>query len=169
MTQQPTTAQSTYRKIPIQTKYANSYYAILGLYPSASAVEIRRAYRELSKRYHPDTTNLSPEVATKQFQKLHEAYTTLSNPERRSLHDLKIGYSRRNVIQTFDDCPQKKVPGTSPWPDSAYFDSSNRPLSAGEIFVLCILGLTFIGCMSLAITISIFRGEQILSSIVVLL
>ena len=168
MTQQQTTAQSTYRKIPIQTKFASSYYATLGLHPSASAVEIRRAYRELSKRYHPDTTNLSPEVATNQFQKLNEAYRTLSNPERRSLYDLKIGYSRQNMIHTFDDCPQQKVPETSSWTNSAYFDSSNRPLSAGEIFVLLILGLTFIGCMILAITISIFRGEQILSPIVVL-
>jgi DnaJ-class molecular chaperone len=153
VTQQPTTAQSTYRKITIQTKFANSYYAILGLHPSASAVEIRRAYRELSKLYHPDTTDLPLETATKQFQKLNEAYGTLSNPEGRSLYDLKIGYSRRNVIQTFDDCPQKKVWGTSPCPNSTSFDSSNRSLSAGEIFVLFILGLTFVGCMLLAITI----------------
>jgi curved DNA-binding protein CbpA len=32
-----------------------TYYALLGLHPSASAIEIRRAYRELSKKYHPDT------------------------------------------------------------------------------------------------------------------
>ncbi|YAI81833.1 MAG: J domain-containing protein [cyanobacterium endosymbiont of Rhopalodia sterrenbergii] len=163
MTQQPTTAQSTYQKIPVQTKFANSYYALLGLYPSASAIEIRRAYRELSKRYHPDTTNLQPEVATKQFQKLNEAYGTLSNPERRSLYDLKIGYSRHNMIQTLDDCPQKKALGTSSWTNSAYFDSSNRSLSAGETFVLFILGLTFLGCMILVITISLFRGDQIFS------
>ncbi|BBA79298.1 molecular chaperone DnaJ [cyanobacterium endosymbiont of Rhopalodia gibberula] len=163
MTQQPTTAQSTYRKISIQTKFANSYYAILGLYPSASAVEIRRAYRELSKRYHPDTTDLPPEVATKQFQKLNEAYGTLSNPEKRSLYDLQIGYSRQNVIQTLDESPKQKVLGTSPWRNSAYFDSSNRPLSAGEIFVLFILGLTFVVCIILAIAISLFRGNQIFS------
>lgn len=168
MTQQPTTAQSTYRKILTQTKFANSYYAILGLYPSASAVEIRRAYRELSKCYHPDTTDLPSEVATKQFQKLNEAYGTLSNPDERSLYDLKIGYSHRNVIQTLDDCPQQKVLKTSPWTNPTYFDSSNRPLSAGEIFVLFILGLTFVGCMLLVITISLFRGDQIFSSTAVL-
>ncbi|MGP0129408.1 MAG: J domain-containing protein [cyanobacterium endosymbiont of Rhopalodia musculus] len=168
MTQQPTTPQSTYRKIPILTKFANSYYTFLGLYPSASAVEIRRAYRELSKRYHPDTTDLSPEVAIKQFQKLNEAYRTLSNPEERSLYDLKIGYSHRNMIQTLDESPQQKASGTSPWPNTTYFDSSNRPLSTGEIFVLFILGLTFVGCMLLAITISIFRGNTIFSPTAVL-
>ena len=57
--------RKTYRsyQIPAKSKFVNSYYAILGLYPTASAVEIRRAYRELSKRYHPDTTDLAPEVA----------------------------------------------------------------------------------------------------------
>ena len=40
------------RAMPNQT----SYYTLLGLHPSASALEIRRAYRALSKRYHPDTT-----------------------------------------------------------------------------------------------------------------
>ena len=42
----------------------SSYYALLGLHPSASVIEIRRAYRELSKHYHPDTTKLSTEIAT---------------------------------------------------------------------------------------------------------
>ncbi|NEO46800.1 MAG: J domain-containing protein, partial [Moorea sp. SIO4A3] len=35
---------------------STSYYEILGLHPSASPIAIRRAYRQLSKRYHPDTT-----------------------------------------------------------------------------------------------------------------
>lgn len=161
MTQQRTTAQSRSRNISTQTRFANSYYAILGLHPSASAIEIRRAYRKLSKRYHPDTTNFSPEVATKQFQRLNEAYRTLSNPEGRSLYDLKIGYSRWTVIQIPDDCSRQKDSETSPWLNSAYLDLSDRPLSAGEIFVLFILGLTFMGCMILAITIGFCRGEQI--------
>ena len=162
MTQQRTTAQSRSREIPVQTRFANSYYAILGLHPSASAIEIRNAYRKLSKRYHPDTTNFSPEVATKQFQQLNEAYGTLSNPEGRSLYDLKIGYSHWNEIKIPNDCSRQKASEIAPWLNSAYLDSSDRPLSAGEIFVLFILGLTFIGCMILAITIGLFRGDQIL-------
>ncbi len=35
-----------------------TYYSLLGLHPSASVIDIRRSYRELSKRYHPDTTDL---------------------------------------------------------------------------------------------------------------
>ncbi|HAC66034.1 MAG TPA: molecular chaperone DnaJ [Cyanothece sp. UBA12306] len=162
MTQQQTTAQSTSRKIPLQTRFANSYYAILGLHPSASAIEIRRAYRQLSKQYHPDTTTLPSELATAKFQRLNEAYGTLSNPERRSLYDLKIGYSRCHVIQTPPVSPPGNFVDTDYWSKSAYLDPSDRPLSTGEIFALFILGLTLVGCLILAITIAIIRGDNII-------
>ncbi len=137
-----------------------SYYALLGLHPSASPLEIRRAYRELSKRYHPDTTELPPETATAKFQKLNEAYATLSNPERRTIYDQQIGYSRLNVIQA---PPGLNTPVTQQRPmysSSAYLDPTDRPLSAGEIFALFILGLTFLGCLLLAIAIGLTRGES---------
>jgi curved DNA-binding protein CbpA len=146
----------TDRVIPIQS----SYYGLLGLHPSASPVEIRRAYRELSKRYHPDTTELPAVTATAKFQQLNEAYATLSNPERRVLYDQKIGYSRINVIQAppnFHSLHEQTRPKYS---SSAYLDPNDRPLSAGEIFALFILGLTFLGCLLLAIAIGLTRGES---------
>ncbi|MFM9158147.1 MAG: J domain-containing protein, partial [Dolichospermum sp.] len=45
-----------------------TYYSLLGLHPSASVIDIRRAYRELSKIYHPDTTELPANLATAKFQ-----------------------------------------------------------------------------------------------------
>jgi hypothetical protein len=137
-----------------------SYYALLGLHPSASPLEIRRAYRELSKRYHPDTTDLPTATATTKFQQLNEAYATLSNPERRTVYDQKIGYSRLNVIQA---PPGLNTPVNQPrrtYSSSAYLDPTDRPLSAGEIFALFILGLTFLGCLVLAIAIGLTRGES---------
>ncbi|HEY9878132.1 MAG TPA: J domain-containing protein, partial [Leptolyngbyaceae cyanobacterium] len=50
-----------------------SYYHLLGIKPTASAQQIRRAYRDLSKLYHPDTTELPAEIATDKFQQLNEA------------------------------------------------------------------------------------------------
>nr|WP_107668643.1 J domain-containing protein [Cyanothece sp. BG0011] len=141
-------------------RFANSHYAILGLHPSASVIEIRRAYRELSKRYHPDTTELPSAIATAKFQRLNEAYGVLSNPQARSLYDIKIGYSRWNVIQTPSE-PQKD-PQTGQWSGSAYLDASDRPLSGGELFALLILGLTLIGCLVLAIFIAILRGDEVI-------
>ncbi|KAF3891197.1 MULTISPECIES: J domain-containing protein, partial [Nostocales] len=135
-----------------------TYYSLLGLHPSASPIEIRRAYRELSKRYHPDTTSLPAALATAKFQQLNEAYATLSNPERRFSYDLKIGYSRFGVIQSPTDL-NRPVSKSYDWSKSAYLDASDRPLSAGEIFALFILGLTFIGCLLLAIAVGLTRGE----------
>lgn len=165
MNQQKTTTRSKSTKLPFQTRLANSYYAILGLHPSASVIEIRRAYRELSKRYHPDTTDLPPEVAKTKFHRLNEAYATLSNPERRSLYDLKIGYSRWNVIQAPSDITpssrHKTTESRITSSNSAYLDPTDRPLSAGEIFALLILGVTLLGCLSLAILIAFLRGDQL--------
>lgn len=134
----------------------SSYYTLLGLHPSASVREIRQTYRELSKLYHPDTTQLPSAIATQKFQQLNEAYATLSNPERRSVYDLKIGYSRVTVVQPL---PSLSRPQPRSKSSSAYLDATDRPLSAGEIFALFILGVTFVGCLILAITIGLTRGD----------
>jgi DnaJ domain len=159
VSQNQASTQSTRRKLPAQTRLANSYYALLELHPSASAIEIRRSYRDLSKRYHPDTTDLPPAIATAKFQQLNEAYATLSNPERRLLYDSKIGYSRFNVIQVPQDLDRPSNSEEERWSNSAYLDPSDRPLSPGEIFALFILGVTFIGCLLLVIAIGLTRGD----------
>lgn len=136
------------------------YYALLKLHPSASPIEIRRAYRELSKRYHPDTTDLPAATATAKFQQLNEAYATLSNPERRLVYDSQIGYSRVNVIQPPLHLNHPTNQPKRTYSSSAYLDPTDRPLSAGELFALFILGLTFVGCLLLAIAIGLTRGES---------
>ncbi|PSF34236.1 heat-shock protein [Aphanothece hegewaldii CCALA 016] len=156
MTQERPNPQSTSRAIPLSTRLADTYYGILGVHPSASPLEIRRVYRELSKQYHPDTTTLSAAVATAKFQRLNEAYATLSNPERRSLYDVRIGYSRVNVIQA---PPELNKMDQDRWSRSAYLDPTDRPLSGGEIFALFIMGGTLVGCLLLAIAVAILRGE----------
>ncbi|MBD2625852.1 J domain-containing protein [Trichormus variabilis] len=142
---------------------ATTYYSLLGLHPSTSVIDIRRAYRELSKLYHPDTTELPANIATAKFQQINEAYATLCSPERRLSYDLKIGYSRFGVIQAPADLNH---PASRPhdWSKSAYLDASDRPLSSGEIFVLFVLGLTFVGCLLLAIAVAVIRGEATLQT-----
>jgi curved DNA-binding protein CbpA len=127
-------------------------------------VAIRRAYRELSKRYHPDTTVLAPDIATVKFQRLNEAYATLSNPDRRSIYDLQIGYSRWNVIQApQDQSLGKGANGKEVFANnSAYLDASDRPLSPGEFFALALLGLTLVGCLGLALLVAWLRGDPLL-------
>ncbi|MEA5571032.1 J domain-containing protein [Calothrix sp. UHCC 0171] len=137
----------------------SNYYTMLGLHPSASVIDIRRAYRELSKRYHPDTTDLPATVATAQFQQINEAYATLSSPEKRFNYDLKIGYSRFGVIQAPPDLNQPVSHSAYDWTKSAYIDATDRPLSGGELFALFIMGMTLLGCLLLAIAVGIIRGD----------
>jgi len=137
-----------------------TYYTLLGLHPSASVIDIRRAYRELSKFYHPDTTELPATDATIKFQQINEAYAILSSPERRLSYDLKIGYSRFGVIQAPTDL-NFPVSHAHDWSKSSYLDATDRPLSAGEIFALFVLGFTLLGCLLLAIAIAILRGDTI--------
>jgi len=147
-------------EVSVSTKnpFNSSYYALLGLHPAASSVAIRRAYRELSKRYHPDTTELPQAIATSKFQQLNEAYAILSNPERRLAYDYKIGYSRVTVIQPVPSLnhPASQKTHTS----KAYLDPTDRPLDGGEIFALFMLLLTFIGCLVLAFVVALTRGES---------
>ena len=85
---------------------------------------------------------------------MNEAYAVLSSPEQRSLYDLKIGYSRINVIQA----PNWSEPNSQQYSRTAYLDPTDRPLSSGEIFVLLLLGLTFVGCLLLVLVIAYLRG-----------
>lgn len=140
--------------------FANTHYGLFSLHPSASVIDIRRTYRELSKLYHPDTTNLPLEEAKQKFQRLNEAYGILANPEKRSLYNLQIGYSRWNVIQSPDDfsvsSPEEEDNMTS-----AYVDPTERPLSSGELFALLLMGVTIVGCLLLAITLAWLRTSGI--------
>jgi molecular chaperone DnaJ len=56
-------------------------YKILGVSPDASDEEIKRAYRELAKKYHPDR-NPGDEVAAKKMQQVNAAYEQIKNPEK---------------------------------------------------------------------------------------
>ncbi|MBX3043836.1 MAG: J domain-containing protein [Candidatus Kapabacteria bacterium] len=62
------------------------YYQILGLTKTASADEIKKAYRNLAKKYHPDSNKDSD--AEKRFKEISEAYAVLSDPEKRKKYDL---------------------------------------------------------------------------------
>ena len=61
------------------------YYAILGISPTSSRAEIRRAFRQLALRCHPDV-NRDPE-ATDRFQEITVAYQTLVDPAKRAEYD----------------------------------------------------------------------------------
>ncbi len=131
-----------------------NYYKVLGITPWANERQIRAAYRDLSKLYHPDTTNLSQEVSLEKFKELNHAYATLSNPDRRKSYDLSIQFSRS---YSMNSAPTKNQPLS--------YDNglpNERPLSSGELFAIFIFSLSLIICVGLAIAVGILRGDQLL-------
>jgi len=65
-------------------KYSD-YYAALGVERGASAEEIKKAYRRLAQKYHPDVSK-EPEAEAR-FKEIAEAYQTLKDPEKRAAYD----------------------------------------------------------------------------------
>lgn len=64
-----------------------SYYDILGIKKDADQATIKKAYRQLAKEYHPDKNPDKTEEFTNKFKQLSEAYTILSDTEKRSIYD----------------------------------------------------------------------------------
>ena len=65
-------------------------YEILGVSKDADESTIKKAYRKLAKKYHPDT-NAGNHQAEEKFKEINESYAIIGDPEKRKLYD-KYGY-----------------------------------------------------------------------------
>lgn len=62
------------------------YYRVLGVDKTATSDAIKKAYRKLAKKYHPDANDNNPQAEAK-FKEVQEAYDILSDEEKRKLYD----------------------------------------------------------------------------------
>ena len=72
----------------------NEYYRVLGVAPGASQDELKKAFRELAKKYHPDI-HPGDRNAEARFKEINEAYEILSDPDKRREYDAKQQTPRR--------------------------------------------------------------------------
>ncbi|OAG28309.1 DnaJ C-terminal domain-containing protein [Thermodesulfatator autotrophicus] len=86
---------------------AKDYYKILGVSRNATQEEIKKAYRRLALKYHPDR-NRGNKEAEERFKEINEAYAVLSDPEKRRQYD-KFGstefhrrYTQEDIFRDFD-------------------------------------------------------------------
>ena len=63
------------------------YYEVLGVEKTATADEIKKAYRKLAEKYHPDANSDNKEEAEKKFKEIAEAYEVLSDDTKRKQYD----------------------------------------------------------------------------------
>ncbi|HUD64001.1 MAG TPA: J domain-containing protein [Candidatus Sulfotelmatobacter sp.] len=77
------------------TTSKKDYYEILGVKKSASAEDIRKAFRKLARKYHPDV-NPGDKAAEEKFKALSEANDVLSDPKKRKIYD-QVGFYSDNI------------------------------------------------------------------------
>src|SRR3954447_26527971 len=71
------------------------YYELLGVKKSASVDDIRKAFRKLARKYHPDV-NPGDESAEEKFKAISEANDVLSDPKKRKIYD-QVGFYSDNI------------------------------------------------------------------------
>jgi curved DNA-binding protein len=86
---------------------SKDYYQVLGVQKDASSEEIKKAYRKLAVKYHPDK-NQGNKEAEEKFKEINEAYAVLSDPQKKSQYD-QFGstgfhqrYSQEDIFRGFD-------------------------------------------------------------------
>jgi DnaJ-class molecular chaperone len=135
---------------------SSNCYELLGVSPSANNAELRKAFRQLSKRLHPDTTSLPRGEATRQFQNVCEAYDLLSDPVLRANYDLSI--EKDNNLMS-----QNKEPYLTNIKPVEFSKSIGvrRPLSGGELFSLLLLITSIFLSLALGVFIALLRGGNL--------
>lgn len=130
------------------------YYKILGLDKSANADQIRKAFRDLAKKYHPDK-NPNNKSSEEKFKQINEAYEVLKDPEKKKRYD-ELGSSWKNYA---DNGGRQSDFDWNQWANQ----SQSRSSSGGNFsdFFESIFGGGFSGAGAGSRRTRSFRGEDL--------
>src|SRR5271167_1759573 len=110
-----------------QTK---DYYATLGVKKSASAEDIRKAFRKLARKYHPDV-NPGDKAAEEKFKTLSEANDVLSDPKKRKIYD-QLGFYSDNIDPATAEAYANAGGGAGGFPGGGFQGGQQSPRGASQ-------------------------------------
>ena len=108
-----------------------NYYEILGVDRKATAKELKHAYRQLARKWHPDLNRDNPEVAEKKMTEINVAYSVLSDEVARMDYDKKLdaeaARSSRQKKSSDGAAPKtsRKKTTSTPGADASHIDFGN--------------------------------------------
>ena len=105
----------------------HDYYETLGIPRKASADDVRKAYKKLARKFHPDV-NPGDKSAEDRFKNVQEAYDILGDPKKRPMYDQYGFYSESGMPPPG---PGGAAHGPSPGMDFSGFDFSEPPFGPG--------------------------------------
>src|ERR1700730_12274384 len=106
------------------------YYATLGVKKSASAEDIRKAFRKLARKYHPDV-NPGDKGAEEKFKALSEANDVLSDPKKRKIYD-QVGFYSDNIDPATAEAYARAGSGTGGAGDGFHGGFGGGPQDSGQ-------------------------------------
>ena len=119
--------------IIIKSSEQEDYYEILGVKKDATEAEIRKAYRKLALKWHPDKNPDNKKEAEEKFKKINEAYSVLSDKNKRNQYDhggIHFDFGGFNADDIFKDFFGDK----DPFSDFFKFDDDDNIFSGGFKF-----------------------------------
>ncbi|KAH9620785.1 hypothetical protein KSS87_018165 [Heliosperma pusillum] len=130
------TINDGYTKAAAETEM--SFYELLGIQETTTLLEIKQAYKQLARIYHPDVS--PPDRVreyTERFIRVQEAYETLSDPRRRVVYDrdlsrgFHLAFNGRNNVHSFDQEMEDKSDWKTRW-QSQLSGLKNRSMNKDE-------------------------------------